>query len=220
MGMKFPWCSVVIALLIVGAAASTDSAVPAVSSGASPAVGDKIDVFNRLEDGYFCIKIPYIITTLNGTLIAFAEARSESCSDYARTTLVYKRSHDSGRTWSELSVLFSKPENASDPWPLVIGNAAPVQDASTGRIHVPFCLNNSKVMITASDDDGASWTTAVDITASVVRPDWHWVGLGPPAGLQLSTGRLLIPSYHGPFHWDDGVRCPARVALHARLSSG
>ena len=25
---------------------------------------------------------------------------------------------------------------------------------------------------------------------------WKWVGLGPPGGLQLSSGRLLIPGYH------------------------
>jgi hypothetical protein len=24
-----------------------------------------------------------------------------------------------------------------------------------------------------------------------------WVGLGPPSGLRLSTGRLLVPGYHG-----------------------
>ena len=47
-----------------------------------------VDVFSMGEGGYFCIKIPYLIALQNGDLIAFAEARIDSCSDYAGTDLV------------------------------------------------------------------------------------------------------------------------------------
>ena len=36
------------------------------------------------------------------------------------------------------------------------------------------------------------------------RADWGWVGTGPPATLQLSSGRLLTPAYHATFHGGDG----------------
>jgi sialidase-1 len=46
-----------------------------------------VDVFTAGEGGYFCIKIPGMIQTTNGTLIAFGEARMFSCSDYTWTGL-------------------------------------------------------------------------------------------------------------------------------------
>jgi len=86
---------------------------------------------------------------------------------------------------------------------VTIGNAAPVQDRSTGRIVVPFCRNNLQVLVTYSEDDGLTWSAPVNIS-NVTLPEWKWIGLGPPASLQLSNGRLIVPSYHGPFSWDDG----------------
>ena len=96
--------------------------------------------------------------------------------------------------------------NTTETQITVIGNAAPVQDHS-GRIHVPFCVNNSRILYTYSDDDGMTWSPVVTLPnhSEVVRSDWKWLGLGPPAGLSLKSGRLLIPAYHGEFHWDDGT---------------
>jgi sialidase-1 len=60
---------------------------------------------------------------------------------------------------------------------------------------MPFCRNNEEVFITFSDDDGLTWSTP-EYHPELVLKDWKWVGLGPPAGLLLSTGRMVIPSYH------------------------
>ena len=68
---------------------------------------DIINVFSANESGYFCIKIPYLLSTLNGTLLSFAEGRRFSCSDYTWTDLVMKRSTDFGLTWSTLKVISS-----------------------------------------------------------------------------------------------------------------
>ena len=38
---------------------------------------NNVTVFSLGEAGYFCIKIPYLIRTQAGTLIAFAEARGK-----------------------------------------------------------------------------------------------------------------------------------------------
>ena len=61
-----------------------------------------IDVFVANESSYFCIKIPNLI--LESTLLAFGEARHDSCSDYTATDLVVKRSLDHGLHWSALQV--------------------------------------------------------------------------------------------------------------------
>lgn len=101
-------------------------------------------------------------------------------------------------------MLFS---NSSGNDTSVIGNAAPVQDAHTGRVWMPFCRNNEEVFITYSDDDGESWAQPVH-QPQLVMDDWKWVGLGPPAGLQLSSGRLLVPGYHTTLWKGDG--CASR----------
>lgn len=86
---------------------------------------------------------------------------------------------------------------------VIIGNAAPVQDKYSGRIFLPFCMNNEEVYITYSDNDGESWTYPTHMPYLVVD-DWKWVGLGPPGGIQLVSGRLLIPGYHTTLIKSDG----------------
>lgn len=146
------------------------------------------DVFSRDEGGYYCIKIPYLTALPNGGLMALGEARVGSCSDYTKTDLVMKFSPD-GVTWSDLKVFHSSDGDRD-----TIGNAAPV--VVDDDIVVLFNSNNSKVLMKRSSDLGETWTDAVDISDSTTLPNWKWVGLGPPAGLQLSNGRLLIPAYN------------------------
>lgn len=145
-----------------------------------------VNVFNMGEDGYYCIKIPSILSTMNGTLLAFGEGRRYSCGDYTWTDLVYKRSFDQGVTWTPLQILYS---NSTDQNNFnVIGNAAPVQDRNNGRILIPFCRNNEEVWIITSDDNGGTWSEAKQIEG-VVKRDWHWIGTGPPSSLQLQNGK-------------------------------
>lgn len=56
------------------------------------------EVFSKGEAGYHCIKIPYLIQAESGTILALAEGRMGSCSDFAWTHLVYKKSYDGGKT--------------------------------------------------------------------------------------------------------------------------
>lgn len=130
-------------------------------------------------------------------MIAWGEARKNGCSDYTKTDLIMKRSQD-GKNWSKLEV-FHSGEGSVD----TVGNAAPIVFGN--NIVVLFNLNNSKVLKKTSKDLGKTWTDAVDVTASTTQPNWKWVGLGPPAGLRLKSGRLLIPAYHTNYTWDNGL---------------
>lgn len=175
------------------------------------AASESVVVFRRGEGGYSCIKIPSILTTSRGTLLAFGEARVHSCSDYAQTDLVYKRSTDAGRTWSRMRVLV-KANNSSNF--TRVGNIAPVQlKTSNRRILAPFCRDNLIVMQTYSDDDGVTFSTPV-VVPNVTRPDWKWVGLGPPAGLLLQSNRILIPAYYSTRPNDNGLLSTGYVMLN------
>eukprot|EP01096_Ripella_sp_DP13-Kostka_P001303 TRINITY_DN11550_c0_g1_i1.p1 TRINITY_DN11550_c0_g1~~TRINITY_DN11550_c0_g1_i1.p1 ORF type:complete len:395 (-),score=91.77 TRINITY_DN11550_c0_g1_i1:120-1268(-) len=155
-----------------------------------------IDVFHNGEEGYSCFRIPALLLTQNGTLIAFCEARKFSCQDHGYVDIVTKRSFDQGQTWTGLQVVYSNSTDNGE-WN-TIGNAAPVQDRLTGDVILVFCRNNLQVMGTRSSDDGQSWEAPQNVS-NVVDHKWKWVGTGPPGSLQLSSGRILVPCYHqGP----------------------
>ncbi len=83
-----------------------------------------------------------------------------------------KRSEDNGITWSDLRVLYT---NSTANVVGVVGNAAPVQDSSTGRIWIPFCINNEIVYIMYSDDNGLTFSEPV-YHPDLVLSDWKWIG--------------------------------------------
>ena len=59
-------------------------------------------LFKGGEEGYRCFRIPAIVATGKGTLLAFAEGRKNGCGDTGDIDLVVKRSSDGGETWSAL----------------------------------------------------------------------------------------------------------------------
>ena len=79
------------------------------------------------EKGYNTFRIPSIIATPRGTLLAFAEARREGAGDAGDIDLVLKRSQDGGVSWSPLQVV-------GDNGPNTFGNPCPVVDRATGTI--------------------------------------------------------------------------------------
>jgi sialidase-1 len=166
-------------------------------------------LFKSGSDGYNTFRIPAIITTRSGVLLAFAEGRKNSSSDTGDIDLVMKRSADNGKTWSELRILWDDELN-------VCGNPAPVLDRTTGKIFLLSTWNlgsdrepdiikqlskdTRRVFVLESVDEGLNWSEPKEITADVKKPDWTWYATGPCHGLQISTGpyrnRLVIPCDH------------------------
>ncbi|CAF1010531.1 unnamed protein product [Adineta steineri] len=179
--------------------------------GFKSSLEDDVIVFTRGEAGYFCIKIPSILTTATGTLLAFGEARLFDCGDTTQIDIVYKRSLDNGKTWSNLQVLY-RGNSSNDKYNRV-GNVVPVQLKYNQRILVPFCKNNLIVMQTYSDDDGLTFSQP-QIILNVTKPNWKWVGLGPPGGLLLQSNRILIPAYYSIHSDDNGLLSTGYVMLN------
>ncbi len=167
------------------------------------------DIYRKDQDGYSCFRIPAIVRSKAGTLLAFAEARKNSCSDTGNIDLVLKRSEDGGKTWSNLIIIWDAGNN-------VCGNPAPVVDQETGRIILVSCWNlgedhekdiidktskdSRRIFVLYSDDDGKKWSAPKDITSSVKHSDWTWYATGPCHGIQLQNkkykGRIVVSANH------------------------
>jgi sialidase-1 len=172
---------------------------------AQPADVEHFEVFLAETEGFHTFRIPALLATAQGSLLAFAEGRRGSRSDTGDIDLVLKRSSDGGRTWSDIEALF-------DQGPNTIGNPCPVQDRSTGRIFLPLTYNpgnvterqminreveaRRSVWLSYSDDDGRTWAPLREITGDVSKPNWSWYATGPGVGIQTRSGRLVIPCDH------------------------
>ncbi|MFO0952350.1 MAG: sialidase family protein [Isosphaeraceae bacterium] len=156
----------------------------------------RTDVFTSGEGGYHTYRIPSLIVTQKGTLLAFCEGRKSGRADDGDIDLLLRRSEDGGRTWGPTTLVHE--EGGSSP--VTIGNPCPVVDASTGTVWLTFCRNNNDVLVTSSNDDGRTWAAPKTITKSVKRPAWGWYATGPGVGIQLArgphAGRMVIPCDH------------------------
>jgi len=191
-------------LMLVCSAASLTAAEPELS-----------DVFLSGKEGYASIRIPSGLVTRAGSVLAFAEGRVRP-TDQAENDIVMKRSTDGGRSWSPLRVLHGDGANS-------LNNPTVVQERESGRIflwyqRIPAHLKEHsqqtgtglegpdiyRNFILTSDDDGLTWSTPQDITATTKRPQRATtIASGPGSGIQLSRGphqnRLIIPFNEGPF---------------------
>ncbi|MPY61380.1 sialidase family protein [Streptomyces spongiae] len=189
----------VAALLVAPGPAGAEPATAAATTDPEPTAGqfDQQVLFKAAQDpGYACFRIPAIVKTTKGTLLAFAEGRVLNCGDAADIDIVVKRSTDGGRTWGPLRVV---TEGAGDTH----GNPAPIVDRETGRILLAETYNTGRTdsgscqipcdrtpHLQYSDDDGLTWSEPRDLSDEILPSHWNsWYATGPVHGIQLTRGK-------------------------------
>ncbi|WP_329527832.1 exo-alpha-sialidase [Streptomyces sp. NBC_01462] len=192
--------STAAAVLTAALTAAALIALPSPAGAQQRAVPGEFEqqvLFKAAQDpGYACFRIPAVVRTPRGTLLAFAEGRVHDCGDAGDIDIVVKRSTDGGRSWGPLQVV---NEGAGDTH----GNPAPVVDRETGRVVLAETYNTGRTdgrgcdvpcdrtpHLQYSDDDGLSWSRPRDLSDEILPPNWNsWYATGPVHGIQLTRGR-------------------------------
>lgn len=63
----------------------------------SPAELPEIVLFENGTGDYSCYRIPAILKAPEGSLLAFAEGRTENCGDFGNVDILLRRSEDGGK---------------------------------------------------------------------------------------------------------------------------
>jgi sialidase-1 len=180
---------------------------------------EQTDLFVGGQDDYNTYRIPALICTKSGTLLAFSEGRRDNSRDGVPTDIVLKRSLGNNGKWTPAFLPLKAEERSRrntmmwQPLQVVIRsmhgeaymNPVPVIDRTDGTIYLlanlypqPYQDAPADIWLMKSTDEGATWSKPVDITPGTGRKE-----LGPGVGIQLQSGRLMVQEYHGVIFSDD-----------------
>jgi len=143
-------------------------------------------------EGIHTFRIPAIVTTNEGTLIAATDARVDNGADLGWTgniDIVYKRSTDNGVTWSEMITAADFPgvEGASD--------CSMIYDEVSDEIFMFYNYADETdefqwPFMIKSSDDGLSWSEFTNLYNDIYHPSWTWAFVTSGRGIQKSDGGL------------------------------
>jgi sialidase-1 len=149
-----------------------------------------MNLWNAGMGGYATYRIPGIVTTKRGTVLAYAAARRSLGSDWADTDIVLRRSTDGGRTFSPSLRIAGLGHGTTD-------NPTAIADPRTGSIYMLFQQDYAHCFFLRSEDDGRTFSSPADITSAFdgFRPAYQWNVLapGPGHGIVTRTGRIVVP---------------------------
>jgi sialidase-1 len=166
---------------------------------------ERTDVFSAGSNGIARYRIPGIVVTQHGTVLAYSEARKNGHSDWGEIEIHLRRSTDGGKTWGDGKQIAhfgarlegNPRKKTGGEREQTVNNPVAIVDRDTGAIEFLYCINYARCYSIRSTDDGVTWSEPTDITATFEpfrkHYDWKVIATGPGHGIQLKSGRLVVP---------------------------
>jgi sialidase-1 len=169
------------------------------------------------QDNCDTYRIPGLITTGSGTLIAVYDNRYNRSKDLQEDIDVgMSRSTDGGESWEPMKVIMDMGEYGGRAERLNgIGDPSILYDHVTNTIWVAALWKSGgsydemlwfasgpgmdpdvtgQFVLVKSMDDGLSWSDPVNITGQIKDPAWQLLLQGPGRGITTTDGTLVFPA--------------------------
>ena len=234
-GIHFVWFSIVlhntasvsgkIQLLCRQMITSEGKIITVTTDGTSHLKRIGVAVRKAGDDNIHTYRIPGIITTDRGTLIAVYDNRNTGSRDLPGNIDVgMSRSTDKGKTWEPMKVIMDMGEPHENNG---VGDPAILFDPITRKLWVAALWSKGKrsiagslpgispdttgqFVVVSSDDDGLTWTTPQTITPQVKEPRWHLFFNGPGNGIAMKDGKIVFAAQY----WDE-ARMPHATIVYS-----
>lgn len=189
-------------------------------------------LFTERTDGFTLYRIPGIVVTAQGTVLAYCEARKFSDADRGEIEIHLRRSTDGGRTFSPAKQVAhlgprlsrnphmydqKKNKDMGGPDEQTVNNPVAIA-ARDGTVHLIYCVGYMRAFHLRSEDDGQSWSAPVEITTAFDSfrsdLDWQVIATGPGHAIEMKNGRLCVPFWMATYE----KKAPLRKAVGTIIS--
>ena len=169
------------------------------------------------QDGCDTYRIPGLIATSNGTLIAVYDNRYNNSKDLQENIDIgMSRSTNGGQTWEPMRVIMDMGKWGGNPESLNgIGDPCVMYDEKNATIWVAALWmsgasekdmlwwaskpglkpsETGQFILVKSTDDGLTWSKPINITEQIKDPAWQLLLQGPGRGISMKNGTLVFPA--------------------------
>lgn len=158
-------------------------------------------ILEKPDNDYAFYRIPGLVATESGTLLAYYECRSD-LSDWAKIDIKINRSTDGGLTWQTAHIEKGNGDTLNNPVMIVDGKT----------VYFLYCKNYKQAYLLKSTNDGESFDEKCEISGVFdgLGEYYSVIALGPGHGIKFGD-KLILPAWFAQNPNDSKAHHPSKV---------